>query len=291
MLGRVHLCLGCLLLAAAAAAQYPPPGLQEWGRQTYVLEPGEAVQFAVEFPEIPVRRWWLLVEGDGRPAHLNVRRDRDRSLLYDQRDETRHLVEVPWGVGERLSAALTAGATGVGLTVSIWGPPPDQYLRAYGYQVNRALEALARDDADGAREHLLTALRDDPDDPVAATLLEAVAAGHTGGASAETAAPPDTAAAAGQTRALREAAAGHLRAGEAYAALDSLGRALRLPAPAEAIARVYADLVPVHLALDNAVQARQAAAAAEALGLDSARVRALRRQLSEAEASPQNGTR
>ena len=153
MAARVHLA-GWLLLAglwpALALAQYPPPGLQAWGRQTDTLQPGEALTVAVDFAQIPVRRWVLLVESDGQPAHLNVRRAADGSLLYDQRDETRHLVDVPWGEGEELSAVLTAPRGGV-FTVSIWGPSPDGYRRSYRYDVNRALEALA----DGDRSRAL----------------------------------------------------------------------------------------------------------------------------------------
>ncbi len=283
MRGRVHLGLAVLLLAGAAVAQYPPPGLESWGRQTYLLDPGESVQFPVTFQEIPVRRWFLLVEGDGRPAHLNVRRDRGGDLLYDQRDETRHQVEVPWGTGESLSAVLTAGRRGGAFTVSIWGPPPDAYRRAYSHAVNRALEDLAAGDAEAAREHLLAALREDPDDAVATTLLRAVSAGELGSrlASVPVAAPADTVAAAARVQRLRTAAAGLLEREQAFAALDSLGVARRQPAPAASIAQVYADLVRVHLQLGNPVQARESAAAAEALGLPPEQVVRLRRVLEE----------
>jgi len=289
MPGRVHLfCAGgaaslpCmpavvwLLLASQSLAQYPPPGLVAWGRQTYLLEPRESVSFEVTFAEIPVRRWVLLVETDGRPADLNLRRVRDGGLVHDQKDEARHLVEIPWGEGEALSAVLMAGDLGGACAVSIWGPPADAYLRAYGYEVNRALEALAAQDLDRAREHLLTALRDDPDDLVAATLLRAASAGITPSAGP----PPHRDARSPRVADLREAARRHLAVAEPYAALDSLQSALAAPAPPWQLVEVYADLVGVHLALRNPIQARAAAAAAEALGLATARVDSLQEQIS-----------
>jgi len=192
-------------------------------------------------------------------------------------------VEVPWGTGESLSAVLTAGRRGGAFTVSIWGPPPDAYRRAYSYAVNRALEDLAAGKAEAAREHLFSALREDPDDAVATTLLRAVSAGELGSglATGQAAAPADTVAAAGRVRRLRTVAAGLLEREQGFAALDSLVLALRQPAPARSIARVYADLVAVHLQLENPVQAREAAAAAEALGLPTDQVVRLRRVLEE----------
>ena len=151
--------LALVLIAALAGAVSPPPGLVSWGEQSYRLDSGEATSFHVDFEQIPVRRWVLLVESDRTPSHLNVRRVADGSLVYDQRDEIRHEADVPWGDGESISAVLTAGRKGGVFSVSIWGPPRYSHLRSYGYEVNRALEAFARGDVGAARQHLLTAQR------------------------------------------------------------------------------------------------------------------------------------
>jgi hypothetical protein len=72
------------------------------------------------------------------------------------------------------------------------------------------------------------------------------------------------------------------REGLAYAALDTLQRTLQQPMGAELLAHVYADLVLIHVDLGNAVQAAEALAAAEALGLPADEVAALRRRLDPA---------
>ena len=97
----VYICCWLLSLAAAPLqAQYPPPGLVQWGSEAYTLDTGESMPFRVDWDQIPVRRWMLLVEGDLRISHLNLRRVGDGSLVYDLRDESRHLVEIPWGTDE-----------------------------------------------------------------------------------------------------------------------------------------------------------------------------------------------
>jgi hypothetical protein len=277
---RVTVQICCLLglLAAAAPAQYPPPGLVQWGSQAYTLDAGESISFQVDFEQIPVRRWLLLVEGDLKVSHLNLRRPRDGSLIYDEHNESRHAVEIPWGVGESLSGVLTAGLGG-GYAISIWGPPRDDYLRAYGYEVNRALEALADEDRDRARSHLLSALRDDPSDAVATTLLQALTDGSVG---TVVVVMPDSTA----SRRLAEvrAAAADLRAaGQPYAAADTLQGALGEPLGRAGLARIYGDLADVFLDLGNVGQATDAIAAAEALDLEPDEVARLRDRLTSLE--------
>ena len=277
---RVHnrsvgvLALAVALLAAAGAPAQAPPGLTSWGSQTYTLTEGEAVNFRVDWDQIPVRRWVLLVEGDLRISHLNVRRVHDGSLLYDQRDESRHRVDVPWGEGESLSGVLTAGRAGA-YAISIWGPPRDDYLRAYSYGVNRALEALDEGDRIRARALLMGALRDDPADPVAQTLMRALSGGEGGEVVGPTAGEEDPEARAKLEEARQQAAA--LRAGGApLEAMDLLQRALSPDLGPLAWAEVYGDLVEISLDLGNLVQARAALAAAEALGLPDERLQTLR---------------
>ena len=278
--GAVYICCCLLLLGAAPLqAQYPPPGLVEWGSQNYTLEAGESMPFYVDWDQIPVRRWMLLVEGDLRITHLNLRRVRDGSLIYDLRDESRHLVEVPWGTGESLSGVLTASVSGE-YAISIWGPPRDDYLRAYGYEVNRALEALAGEDRSRARAHLLSALKDDPDDVIAQTLLQGVAGGQRGAKNLVKVSPAEPDSISAERLAAGRARAEELRRnGKYYAAVDTLHHYLATELGIEALAQVYGDLTVLYLELGNPVQARAALAAAETLGLPQDDVAGLRRRL------------
>lgn len=137
--------IAALLLAAApAAAQGVSEGL--WtarGQETYLLRGGESVQFRVEYAQIPVRAWRLTVDGDQLLCHVNVLRLADGSLLYQQNDESHHEVRIPWGRDEAVAVTITADMSGGGVfTVKILGPPPDDVRQAYGYVMNRGLEAL-----------------------------------------------------------------------------------------------------------------------------------------------------
>jgi hypothetical protein len=269
-------------IAVAAGTQEVPPGWEEWTSQAYTLASGESMPFHVDWDQIPVRRWLLLVEGDTRPSYLNLRRAHDGSLVYDQRDETRHLVEIPWGEGESLSCLLRAEQGGA-FAVSLWGPPRDDYLRAYSYEVNRALEAIEADDLDRAQAHLLSALREDPDDAVAQTLLVGLDArgegrGHRVVPPAE---EPDPAALQ-RLEAVR-AHAERLRGEGLYiAALDTLQQAIAPEVGAHGVALIYGDLAALFLDMENPMQAGAALRAAEALGLDAERATELRRRLEEA---------
>ncbi len=270
-----------MLLSVHAGGQQPPPGWEEWTSQTYTLAAGESMPFRVDWDQIPVRRWLLLVEGDLQVSYLNLRRERDRSLVYDLRDESRHMVEIPWGEGESITGLLRAERAGA-YAISLWGPPRDNYLRAYSYGVNRALEALEEDDRVGARAHLLTALQDDPADVVAQTLmlgldgrrrLDAVDRAALDGE-----ADPD---ALRHLDAVRERAAELRGEGLYLAAADTLHQTIAPQLGAAGVALIYADLADLYLDLGNPVQAQAALAAAESLGLAEDTASRLRKRLAD----------
>lgn len=261
-----------LLTASAAAAGYPPPGMVVWDSRTYTLQTGESMQFQIEFDQIPVRRWMLLVEGDVRRSYLNLRRLADGSLVYDQRGETRHLAEIPWGQGEVLSGVLTAVRQGGAFTISFWGPPPDDYLKAYRYEVNRALEALAAGQRGRAVTHLQAALQRDPTDAVARVLLLGVADGvsvDTGPADGLPGADPALLNRAdAEYFAALESHVDSLRAADlAYTAIDTLQTRLAEPASPALQALIYAELADLFLHLGNPQQAAVAVEKAAALWL------------------------
>ncbi|MBD3220759.1 hypothetical protein GF314_05915 [bacterium] len=276
----VHSSIAALLLVAVAGAVSPPNGLVQWGERSYRLEPGESTSFRVDFEQIPVRRWWLIVESDRSPCHLNLRRVADGSLVYDRRDEVEHEVAIPWGEDEALSAVIVAGRRGGVFAVGIWGPPRDAYLRSYRYDVNRALEDLAAGDRGAAREHLMAAVTGDPDDPVAAALLQGLNAGtppladDDGGGDQDGTVPPRE-----RWAEVRRDVAGLRDGGRFYEAIDRLHVELARPLPRDVRAEVYADLAAVLLDLGSGEQAREAVAAAEELGLDEAWLERLRERL------------
>lgn len=246
-----------LVLAGRVPAEGGPPGLVSWGHQTRTLAGGEAVTLQVEFANLPLRRFTLLVESAGAPCYLNVRRDRDGSLLYDVHDETRHEVDVPWGEGESLTAVLTAGSPGGSYDVSFWGPPPGDHRRAYSFHVNRALEAHAAGNLPSMRDHCRAALQADPQDKVASLLLGRVDdPASTGGI-----------AGADSTAQRREEAAMLTAAGRLYEALAILDAALAAAPDVASAALALFDLGGVHRALANPVQARICYQTARDLGL------------------------
>ncbi len=253
----VVLVLVVLAFASLARAEGGPPGLANWGQQTRVLGPGEATTLQVTFANLPVRRFTLLVESGGPPCHVNVRRDRDGSLLHDVADEVRHEVDVPWGLGESLTLVLTAGPAGGSFAVSFWGPPPEAHKRAYSYHVNRALEAYAAGDRQGAGDQCRAALLRDPTDEVARLLLR----GLDDSARAEAAAGEDS------TGIRRRDAAALVVAGRLYEALAILDEAFAAAPDVASAALVLSDLGGLHRALGNPVQARASYEAARNLGL------------------------
>lgn len=277
MLRRVQIFLaGCLLIGQAGAVS-PPGGMVRWGEQSYRLEAGASTSLRVDFAQIPVRRWVLILESDGTPCHLNVRRVADGSLLYDERDLVEHEVDVPWGTGESLSAVIRNGRRAGVFAVSIWGPPRDGYLRSYGYDVNRALESLAAGDRARAQEHLLSAMSATPRDTVAAMLWQAVEAG----AGRAGRIPPADAgtAVAGDWRDIRDQVTALRGDGRFYEALDRLQRFGSSVADPALRAELHAELALVLIELESLVQAELAINEAAALGLDAVRVQALRDRL------------
>jgi hypothetical protein len=251
------LIIALLTLPSLAQAEGGPPGLVSWSCETCALSAGEAVTLQVVFDNLPLRRFTLLVESGGPACHLNVRRDLDGSLLYDTRDEVRHEVDVPWGIGESLTAVLTAGPDGGSYAVSFWGPPPEDHKRAYSYDVNRALEAYAAGNRQGARDHCRAALQRDPADAVARLLMHGL----------DDAARPAVVAFADSTGIRRGEAAVLVVAGRLYEALTILDEALAAAADATSAALVLSDLGDLHRALGNLVQARISYETARNLGL------------------------
>jgi len=174
-----------LLPAVAVAAGGVPEGL--WtarAQETYLLRGGESVQFRVDYAQIPVRAWRLTVDGDQLRCHVNVLRLADGSLLYQQNGESHHEVRVPWGRGEAVAVTITADLSGGGVfTVKLLGPPPDETRQAYGYVMNRGLEAL--EDGDHARAAaLFEAAAREGEDAAAAELMLAGLAKSRGEAEA-----------------------------------------------------------------------------------------------------------
>ncbi len=162
----------CLFAVAAPAAV--SEGLWEpWAAEVYNLEPGEAVQFRVSYDDLQVRSWILSVEGGLLLCDVNVLRLADRSLLYQQNDESRHKIKIPWGRDESIAVTLTADTrTGGSYTVKFLAPPSDQTERSYGYTLNRALEALAA--GDEARAESIfhdTVAKDDEDAGIGCLML------------------------------------------------------------------------------------------------------------------------
>jgi hypothetical protein len=149
----------------------PPPLWEAWETYQYTLQVGESLHFRVDFTQIPVRNWRLVVEGDNCLSDLHILRLKDESLLYFETDESRHEVTIPWGKGEEISAVLTASRSPGVFTVFFLGPPPESAQAAYSYRVNRALEAYTAGRLTEAERLCQEALQEDSDDGVARVLL------------------------------------------------------------------------------------------------------------------------
>jgi len=165
-----------LLLALALTVFLAPPAAAQRNWETYrseltALRPRESFQFRVAFDEIQVRSWRLVVDGGLDRCDLNVLRLRDESLLYFKTDESRHEVMVPWGRGEEIIVVVTNRDRQANFTITLQGPPRDQVHAAYGYHVNRALEAFAAGRRLEAEASCRSALLEDPRDGVAKVLL------------------------------------------------------------------------------------------------------------------------
>ena len=173
MIRRGVLYLFALTLAALPARAGVPEGLWvAWGTETYNLEAGESVQFHVAFADLPLRAWVLTVEGDQRLCDVNVLRLGHEHLLYQQHDESRHRVRIPWGTGEAVAVTVTADMSGGGVyTIKFLGPPDDTAERAYGYRINRALESIEAGDEARAESLLRDVIRADEAEVGLAALL------------------------------------------------------------------------------------------------------------------------
>ncbi len=163
--------VAAILVATAAAGAAPPTNWDVWKSDVTTMQPRESFQLHVGFDQIPVRAWKLVIDGDQVRCDVNVVRLRDESLLYDRTDESHHEVLIPWGRGEEVIIVVTNRDREATFTISLLGPPRDQPLAAYGYHVNRALEAFAGGRRLEAEAECRAALVDDPRDGVAKVLL------------------------------------------------------------------------------------------------------------------------
>lgn len=165
-----------LLLVGSLAAWSPDASAQSergeiWAQEDYSLRPRESVQFAVEYGQIPVRRWTLVVDGGQRQCDLSVLRVEGEELLYYETREVRHEVSIPWGIGEEIMVVVTARDHEGAFQVHLVGPPRDEVPASYSYYVNRALEDFAGGKNLHAEENCRRALDEDPRDSVAKVLL------------------------------------------------------------------------------------------------------------------------
>lgn len=165
------LLLALPLLSAPAAPAATQHNWETYRSQLVTLRPRESFQFRVAFDEIQVRSWKLVVDGGLERCDLNVLRLRDESLLYFKTDESHHEVLVPWGRGEEVIVVLTGRDREAAFTITFQGPPRDQVHAAYGYHVNRALEAFAAGRRLEAEASCRSALLEDPHDGVAKVLM------------------------------------------------------------------------------------------------------------------------
>jgi len=169
--GSLALLCGCWLCLVAPAGHAASQVWESWGTESYQLGPGESFQFTIDYDQIPVRSWRLVVDGDHILCDLHILRFRNESLLYWEREESRHVVEIPWGRGEQISVSLTSVEPGGVYTVELLGPPADSLPASYSYEVNRALEAYAAGKRLEAESLCEDALAMDESDGVALVLL------------------------------------------------------------------------------------------------------------------------
>ena len=165
-----------LAVAAMAALSFPvaaQDGVWEsWSSDSYTLEPRESFQFHVEFDQIPVRSWKLVVDGARHVnCDLTVLRVQGESLLYYKTKESHHEVIVPWGKGEEIIVVVTNRNHKGAFVIELLGPPRDQVHAAYSYHVNRALDAYAAGRRLEAEAECEKAIRADENDGVAKVLL------------------------------------------------------------------------------------------------------------------------
>jgi len=176
MVHRIRIIVLICLLAGVTSARVPEGLWEPRASEVYNLEPGESLQLRVNHDDLPVRSWILSVEGGLLLCDVNVLRLTNESLLYQQHDESRHRVKIPWGRDEALVITLTADTrTGGSYTVKFLAPPADQAEQSYGYTLNRALEAFIAEDAARTESLLHDVIeKDDEDAGVGCLLLASV---------------------------------------------------------------------------------------------------------------------
>ncbi|MEN8005923.1 MAG: hypothetical protein ABFS42_02870 [Candidatus Krumholzibacteriota bacterium] len=161
-----------LAIVFSAAGAVAGDGVWEkWSSESFTLAPRESFQFHVEFDEIQVRSWKLVVDGGDMNCDLSVLRVKGEALLYYETDEQRHEVLVPWGRGEEVIVVVTNRNRKGNFVVDLLGPPRDQIHAAYSYHVNRALEAFGSGQRLKAEAECEAAISEDGSDAVAKVLL------------------------------------------------------------------------------------------------------------------------
>ncbi len=165
------LILGCWLVSAAGGALAANGVYETWSSDSFTLAPRESFQLRLDYEQIPVRSWKLVVDGGDQNCDVLVTRLLDNSLMYQENDQRHHEVVIPWGKGEELSIVITARKVKGAFVVSVLGPPKDQIHASYSYHVNRALEKFAAGRRLAAEDECRKALLKDPDDGVALVLL------------------------------------------------------------------------------------------------------------------------
>ncbi len=176
-LRSLRVMLGVLVMASMAGATAVPAAAgpdgvwEAWSSESYTLAPRESFQVRVDFADMPVRAWKLVVDGGDLNCDLNVIRKRGEVLLYAVNDESRHEVDIPWGEGEEIIAVVTNRRRQGAVVITLLGPPRDQNQAAYSYEVNRSLEYYAAGRRIEAEDRCRAALDQNPDDAVAKVLL------------------------------------------------------------------------------------------------------------------------
>jgi tetratricopeptide (TPR) repeat protein len=144
---------------------------EPWKSETVSLDPRGSAQVRVVFADMPVRAWRLVVDGGDQTVDVVVVRGLDEALLYASNDESRHVVDIPWGRGEEAIIVLTNREHAASFAITLYGPPRDQVQAAYSFGVNRALEAYAGGRRLEAEDQCRRALDADPRDAEAMVLL------------------------------------------------------------------------------------------------------------------------
>ncbi len=171
--GKIRLLIrySCWLLLTAGVAVAADGVYESWQSESFSLGVRESFQLKVDFDQIQVRSWKLVVDGGDQNCDLHVLRMKDESLVYQLNDQRHHEVTIPWGQGEEVSIVITNRAVAGNFVVSLMGPPRDQVQAAYSYHVNRSLEKFGGGQRLAAEDECRKALLAEPTDGVAKVLL------------------------------------------------------------------------------------------------------------------------